>query len=203
MSYPIFTSSYSGITVDLRHGAFRRDGAGGGSYLPSHPVTLVNFAVLNTHPRTGITSAVKNYMGITDLSCGWGRQSPKGYSTVHDCGGVLFHHAKAGPIGHFLRTIRKAELNLVTAEWVGYGHRTDPRRATQARAILGGLDPIALDYVGAKRFLLPWSKDRRLHDPDDPGSTVRKFLALAAESAGAGAIEEGRIAVVEVDATRS
>jgi hypothetical protein len=203
MSYPVFTSPHSGLAIDLRRGAFRRDGRGGGEYVSEPAVKLVNFSVLNTHPRTGITSAVKNYMGITDLSCGYAHLNPKGYSTVHDCGGRLFRYAKSGPIGHFLRTIRRADLNLVTAEWVGWGHRTDPARATRVRAVLGGLDPIALDYVGAKRFLLPLSKNRRLHDPDDRRSTVRKFLDLGRESSGEGALGEEEIEVIESDlATR-
>lgn len=199
MSYPVFTSPYSGITIDLKDGAYRRDGRGGGAWLPDRPVKLVNFAVLNAHPRTGVTSSVKNYMGITDLSCGYARLQPKGTYTVHMCGGKFFRYAKAGPIGHFMRSIRKADLNIVTAEWVGWGDRTDPSKATRSRAVLAGLDPIALDYVGAKRFVFALSGDRDHHDPGNRGSTIRKFLDLALESCGAGTLEEARMTVVDSD----
>lgn len=202
MSYPVFTSAFSGITVDLKRGAFRRDGRGGGDWLPDRPVKLVNFPVLNAHPRTGVTSSIKNYMGITDLSCGYARLQPEGTYTVHMCGGKYFRHAKAGPIGHFMKTIRRADLNVVTAEWVGWGDRTDPAKASRAQAVLGGLDPIALDYVGAKRFILPLSGDREHHDPDRPGSTFRKFLDLALESSGMGTLDEARIEIHEVDLAR-
>ncbi len=63
MTYPVFTSKYSGITIDLMNGAFERDGNGGGRYLTDRSVRLINFAVLNTHgDDTGITSSIKNYM---------------------------------------------------------------------------------------------------------------------------------------------
>ena len=87
MTYPIFTSTYSGITVDFKNGAFQRDGMGAGHYLPERPLKFINFAVLNNHGGdTGTTSAVKNYMGITDLSCGHWGFNPRGYHNVHACG---------------------------------------------------------------------------------------------------------------------
>jgi len=68
--YPIFTSAYSGINIDFKKGAFKRNGRDV-IYLPSKPIKFINFAVLNTHGNdTGITSSIKNYMGIVDLSCG-------------------------------------------------------------------------------------------------------------------------------------
>ncbi len=148
MTYPIFTSSYSGITIDFKNGAFKRDKVGNDNYLSDRPVKFINFAVLNTHGEdTGITSSIKNYMGITDLSCGsWGLE-PKGYVNVHQCGDSQYPYAKAGPIGYFIKTIRKADLNIVTAEWVGWGSRTDITKATQMRTILASTDPIALDYI--------------------------------------------------------
>lgn len=198
MTYPVFTSKYSGITVDFKNGAFMRDGKGGGKYLSEKPVRFINFAVLNSHGEdTGITSSVKNYMGITDLSCGsWGLK-PEGYENVHACGDKYYPYAKAGPLGNFMKTIRKADLNIVTAEWVGWGSRTEIAKATRMRTILAGNDPIALDYYGAKYLLYPLTKDKGLHDPDNPKSSVRKFLELARESSGDGVLEESNMKVHE------
>lgn len=200
MSYPVFTSDYSGITIDLKNGAYRRDGNGGGSYIPDKPVRLINFAVLNDHGEdTGITSSIKNYMGITDLSCGWWGHKPEDYVNVHECGAGYYGYAKAGPIAYFMKTIRKADLNIVTAEWVGWGSRTDPGKAVHMRTILAGVDPVAIDYHGAKHYIYPISKKMGHHDPDFPDSSISRFLALAQSVLGEGALQEQKIEVHEYD----
>ena len=197
MTYPVFTSKYSGITVDFKHGAFKRDGKGGGNFLRGKPAKFINFAVLNTHGGdTGVTSSIKNYMGIMDLSCGsWGLM-PKEYVNVHCCGGKYYTYAKAGPLGYFMKTIRKADLNIVTAEWVGWGSRTDITKATRKRNILAGTDPIALDYYGAKHLVYPLSC-KEYHNPENPKSSIRKFLELAMLELGEGTLDEGSIRVQE------
>lgn len=182
MTYPVFTSNYSGITIDFKNGPYLRDGKGGGRYLSDRKIRFINFAVLNTHGSdTGITSAIKNYMGVMDLSCGKPGLKPLGYRNVHSCGGVLFRYAKAGPIAYFMKTIRKADLNIVTAEWVGYGSRTQISLAKRVKTILASKDPVALDYYSAKNIILPLGgPNAKYHDPDVPWSPVRKFLDLAA-----------------------
>lgn len=196
MTYPVFTSAYSGITIDFKNGAFMRDGNGGGQYLPDRPVKFINFAVLNTHGKdTGITSSLKNYMGITDLSCGDTGLKPEGYYNVHHCGGRYFPYAKACPIAYFIKTIRKADLNIVTAEWVGWGHRTDTTKATRVRTVLASKDPAALDYYGAKYLVYPLSKNKEYHDPDNTNSPIRKFLDLALETLNEGTTDESRMKV--------
>jgi len=159
MSYPIFTSKYSGVTIDLKNGAFLRDRQGGGRYLTDKPVKLINFAAVNDHGKdTGITGALKNYMGIIDLSCGYWGLKPKGYANVHFCGEQYYPYAKAGAIAYFMKKIRMADLNIITAEWVGWGHRTDIKKATRLRTILASTDPIALDYYAAKQNESPQSR---------------------------------------------
>lgn len=199
MTYPIFTSSYSGITVDLKNGAFMRDKIGNSNYISEKRVRLINFAALNSHGEdTGITGSIKNYMGITDLSCGsWGLK-PGGYVNVHKCGENLYPFAKAGPLGYFMKKIKKADLNIVTAEWVGWGSRTNIEKASLTRTILAGTDPIALDYYGAKYLLYPLSK-KRYHDPDDHNSPVRKFLDLALRTLKQGTLKESRMNIHTYD----
>ena len=200
MTYPVFTSPYSGIVIDFMNGAFQRDGKGGGRYVKNRPVKFINFAALNDHGRdTGITGTVKNYMGITDLSCGdWGK-TPAGYHNVHACGGRFFRYAKAGPLGFFMKKIRKADLNIITAEWIGWGDRIDINKATRSRMILAGTDPVALDYYGAKYLILPLSKNTKYHDPDRLSSPIHRFLALAAKELGEGQYAEELISVVQRD----
>ncbi|MFW5775613.1 MAG: hypothetical protein ACOCW2_04910, partial [Chitinivibrionales bacterium] len=195
MSYPIFTSPYSGITIDLKDGAFDRST---GRQLRDRPIRLVNFAGLCDHGSdTGTTSAVKNYMGITDLSCGYWGLEPPGYANVHFVGEKYYTFARAGVISHFMNTIRKADLNVVTAEWVGFGHRIDVGRATRARSIYAGVDPFALDYWGAKHLILPHSKNGDNHDPDNPQSAVGRFLRFGSEHIGYDVLDDSLITVHE------
>ncbi len=199
MSYPVFTSEFSGITIDLKEGVYQRDGRGGGRYLQNRPIRLINFAVLNDHGSTGTTSAIKNYMGITDLSCGWWGLDPEGYANVHACGSGYYEYAKAGPLAYFMKTIRKADLNITTAEWVGWGSRTDTSKAAHMRTILAGTDPVALDYHGAKHYIFPLSRNQEQHDPDFPESTIARFLGLAQKVLGKGAFREEDIKIHEHD----
>jgi hypothetical protein len=129
-------------------------------------------------------------MGVTDLSCGWWGLEPEGYANVHACGSDYYPYAKAAPLAYFIKKIRKADLNFITAEWVGWGSRTDINRATRMRTILAGTDPVSLDYYGAKHFVYPLSKNEDHHNPDNPKSSVAKFLLLAQTILGEGAREE-------------
>lgn len=199
MTYPVFTSPYSGLVIDFKNGTFMRDKKSGGKYIKDKPVKFINFAALNDHGAdTGITSSIKNYMGVTDLSCGdWG-VNPAGYHNVHACGGRYFGYAKAGPIAYFMKTIRKADLNIVTAEWVGWGHRIDISKATRCRTILASKDPVALDYYGAKNIMYPLSKDK-YQNPDERRSSIRKFLELALETLGDGTLDEANMVIHNQD----
>jgi len=200
MTYPIFTSAFSGITIDFLNGPYMRDGNGGGQYLKNRKLKFINFAVLNDHGKdTGISSSLKNYMGVTDLSCGYWGLEPQGYANVHFVGEQYYLYARAGAIAHFMKTIRKADLNIVTAEWLGWGHRTDVKRATLMRTILASTDPIALDYYGAKYLMFPLSKNSEYHDPDDINSSVRKFLDFALETYEEGTLAESQMSIKKFD----
>jgi hypothetical protein len=163
-------------------------------------VKLINFAVINDHGEdTGITGAIKNYMGITDLSCGsWGLK-PKAYVNVHQCGERFYPFAKAGPLGYFMKTIRKADLNILTAEWVGWGSRTKIYKATKLRTILASTDPIALDYCGAKYYVYPLSKNSKFHNPDNPRSSIRNFLDLTLKTLGEGTLDKRKMKICKYD----
>ncbi len=184
MSYPVFTSPYSGIGIDFKEGLFHRKNDKSINYLRDRSLKFINFSTINDHGSdTGITGAIKNYMGITDMSCGYWGKKPEGYSNIHECGTGRFpiRYAKAGPVAYFMKTIRKADLNIMTAEWVGWGSRIDIKMAVRKRTILGSLDPVALDFHGAKHLIYPYSKNKKYHDPDFASSPIRKYLDLASE----------------------
>jgi len=186
MTYPVFTTD-AGTVVDFRNGIWNK-----GAYT-GQPLKLFNIAALNHHSTyCGATSLVKNYMGITDLSGGpdpsnGGRIS----GTYYNFHSFPFDKWAPGPrpgmlgkaIGTFLATVRRADLNITTAEWVGLSSRVDPP-VVRTRVVLAGADPVALDYHATKFILHPNSKIS-VHDPENPGSPLRHYLARCAETGGA------------------
>ena len=199
MSYPVFVSD-KGTFVDLKNGIWEK-----GSYT-QQPLKFINLSAVNHHSSyCGITSAVKNYFGVTDIS--YGADPLKGgklsgdYYNFH---AFAFNEWANGPapgimgaeIGMFMNTVRKADLNIATAEWVGLSSRTDPPVA-RTRAVLASTDPVALDYHSAKYLVYPNSGCQK-HDPDDEKGPLFRYLAKCAEKSGC-AVDEAEVKVVSYD----
>ncbi len=199
MTYPIFKTS-KGTIIDFKKGVWEK-----GSYT-DQPIKFINLAALNHHSTyCGMTSAIKNYMGITDLS---GGANPDingrligGYYNFH---AFSFNEWSPGPelgmlgraIGTFMKTIRRADLNITTAEWTGLSSRVEPPVA-HTRAVLASTDPVALDYHAAKYLLYPNSKIS-FHNPDLPNSPIFHLLEKCSEIVG-GALNEREIDVKSYD----
>lgn len=96
-----------------------------------------------------------------------------------------FHHT-GGALGYFMRHVRMPDLNIITAEKVGWGSRIDLNKSFQPKAILAGTDPVALDYIAARDVLLPGTppevlneaglKYFELNDPDEKEGPFSRFL---------------------------
>ena len=199
MTYPIIRTE-KGTLIDFKNGVWEK-----GSYT-GQPLRFINFAALNHHsPYCGMTSTIKNYMGITDLSGGpdphHGGRLTKEYYNFHS---FPFNKWSSGPepgmlggaIGSFMKTIRKADLNITTAEWVGLSSRTDPP-VSHARAVLASTNPVALDYHGGKYILFPNSK-LPIHDPDNKKGPLHAYLAKCAELSR-GMLDETKVEVKSYD----
>lgn len=212
MSYPIFTSSYSGITIDLKNGAWKN-----GEYIDD-PVKLINFSSLCHHEQTGVTATIKNYLGITDMTCGYRGVEPEGFLNFHYIGVRDIHwrirkildkvgfsdpyEYIGGAVGFFMNNVFKADMNIIAAEYVGYGSRTDTKRRYHENGVLMSLDPVALDYYSAKHILMPitrnasdGSKYLKMNDPDNKKGVFHKFL-MQTYLQGIGNIEEDKIKVI-------
>ncbi len=204
MTYPVFKTE-KGTIIDFKNGVWEK-----GAYT-EQPLRFINFAALNHHSTYGgVTSAVKNYLGISDLSGGPdprnGGRLTKDYYNFHS---FPFNKWSPGPregmlgaeIGAFMNKIRKADLNITTAEWVGLASRVDLPVA-RTRAVLACTDPVALDYHAAKYLLFPNSRIP-LHDPDDKKGPLHKYLVKCAEEGG-GTFDERYVDVRSFDCkTRS
>lgn len=231
MSYPIFTSSFSGITVDFKNGAWKN-----GRYIDK-PVKLINFSALNHHSKAfGVTASVKNHLGIVDLTCGFSGETLNGLFT-HDYfnfhhigsapnltifgktnqlmrryfgkwtnfGGENNHHYMGGTVGRFMKTIRFPDLNIITAEWVGYGSRTNLDLRAHTKTILASTDPVALDFYAAKHILLIATKEAKngkpfieLNDPTKSENPFRKYLEECHKQ-GIGTMDERKMKVHEYE----
>lgn len=207
MTYPIFTSSYSGITVDLKNGAWKD-----GSWLNNVNVRFINFSALNHHGwYCGVTACVKNLMGVVDMSCGFPGDLPEGTYNTHHIGvsklkelsrrrliwriyGINtfkrycyrnFHHT-GGALGYFMKHVRLPDLNIITAEWVGWGSRVEIEKSFHPKTILASRDPVALDYMAAREVLLPGTpaqetssegyRYQELNNPDIKDGPFHNFL---------------------------
>jgi hypothetical protein len=104
-----------------------------------------------------------------------------------------------------MKTIRKADINIISATWIGWGDRIDRSRSTRANTVLASQDPVALDYYAAKYVLLPHARrfDRSGHythfsDPDNRQRPFYTFLKTC-EAEGAGSMDEGKFEVISHD----
>jgi hypothetical protein len=190
MTYPIFTSTSSNTTIDFKKGAWRD-----GKYT-GQPVKFINFAGLNHHSDfAGVTGSVKNYMGIVDLTCGKTSGKSENYYNFHNIG----IPGMGGAIGTFIKTIRKADLNIITAEWVGFGSRIDTNLSARTRSIIASIDPVALDYYAAKYILYPLGGPfAHLNNPDNKEGPFRKYLELCCAQ-GIGTLDETRMKINKFD----
>ena len=226
LAYPVFTSKYSGTTIDLKNGAFKN-----GKYT-GEPVKFINFSALNHHgPYAGVTASVKNYMGVVDMSCGYPAPKPEGTYNTHHVGASatfrwmathrgplrriprfrsIYEHPlifrfryTGGVLGKFMKDIRKADLNIITAVRIGWGSRTDTSMAYQADTLLASTDPVALDYYAAASILLPATIEsgapdyfRKLNDPNMDNGPFRNLLEECRRELG-GTINPQMIEVIE------
>lgn len=207
LTWPVFTSPHSGITVDLRDGAYVRRGASRTKV--DAKLTWITMSTVNEHASTGLTACCKSAMGVVDMSAGRLGSDPsvREYQSVHYFGYPNAKWRMAGPLAHFAREVRAPDLYVAVAEWVGVTPKTgwkddsELRLAREAahhtRTVVAGTDPVAIDHYCARNILKPLGgKNVRLWDVDDPDSTASRFLRYYREVYGAGTLLPELIEVV-------
>jgi Domain of unknown function (DUF362) len=207
LTWPRFTASRTGTVVDLRHGAFRREG---GRLTPlGRHVTWINLTTANEHAATGYTGACKSAMGVVDMSAGRMGLDPRvrDYQSIHYFGDPHARWRMAGPLAHFAKTVRAPDLYLSVAEWValtprpGWDEEREDIRMAEASAfhtntIVAGTDPVAVDAWCVRNLLLPHATvSRPLLDLDDPNARVSKFLRYYRQVYGSGTLDGGLVEV--------
>jgi hypothetical protein len=100
-------------------------------------------------------------------------------------------------VGHFIKTIRKADLNIITAEYAGHQGRWRPPAHT--KTVLASTDPVALNYYAGKYVLYPLGGKRaEYNNPDNMRGTFRKYLELCCAE-GIGTLNEAEMVVHNFD----
>jgi len=195
MTYPIFKTDM-GTIVDLKNGVWNE-----GVYT-DQSLRFINFASLNHHSHyCGATGAIKNYFGVVDISGGGDGKLADKYNNFHS---FAFNKWDVGPVpgmlgaevAVFMNTIRKADLNIIAAEWVGLASRTEPP-VDHTKTVLASTDPVALDYHATKYLLYP-NSSIPIHNPDDDESPLHQYLVKCAEHGG-GVYNEKHVAVKSYD----
>jgi len=178
INYPIFTSEYSGTTIDMKNGAWKN-----GQYI-SNELKFINFHTAYGHSIPGLTSTIKNYLGVVDLSA----RVPDNLS-FHDIGVPAPSDPIAGAVGTYLNTVRHATLNILSAEWLGNRNRL----GTHSKKVVASIDPAALGFYIAKYVTTDAS-----WDPDNPDSKYGRWIRTF-HAQGIGTINESEMGIHKYD----
>jgi len=172
LPYPIIRSPYSNRLIDLKNGVYDNGYAG------QPQMRFVKMPNLNNHGNNaqqdyaGVTSAIKSFLGITELENDFRGPFNDGHRNMHTyadgCHGVsaaarAFSAGEA--VGAWINSCRKPDICLTTAEWVGWGSRTESD-ATQARTVGLSDDPVSLDFYMSKYVLWPTYPSQQYFNPD-------------------------------------
>jgi uncharacterized protein (DUF362 family) len=166
VSYPKFRSPW-GTCVSYKHGIW--DTAS--SIYDSGRLVVINVPVLKTHSIYGVTSAVKNHMGV--ITQGLSTDSHNGVGR--------------GGLGSVLAEVRIPDLTVLDCIWVlarpGYGPSASYTQSSRRDQLVAGFDPVALDAWAVKNILVPQITANGYgpgqypaQDPDNPASTFRLYL---------------------------
>lgn len=226
MTYPVFSSSYSGTRIDLKNGSHYNGGY-------KNNVKLINFSCLNHHSSAfGATASIKNLMGIVDMTCGYQGSLPEGFYNSHFIGKMskmfkigidLIYYGKrfgfgpalgikimkagywnsqytGGALGYWMDKVKMPDLNILAAEYTGWGGRgvkgTDKRAHTNCVAV--STDPVALDYIGVKTILNPCTPKGQKKYSIENSVNYEPFYNFLVEcnKQGIGNLDPGKIEVI-------
>jgi len=192
--------------IDLKNGIYDNGYAG------QPQLKFIKMPNLNNHGSNaqqdyaGITSAVKSFFGITELENDVSGAFDDGHRQVHtygnSChGGTIAGRAFAAGegVGAWMNACRKPDITLTTAEWVGWGSRTESD-ATQAKTVGLCDDPVSLDYYMSKYVLYPLATQQPYFNPDyDIANNQTRQTLNGAASMGIGTANESEMAAYVYD----
>jgi len=197
LPYPIIRSPYSDRLIDLKNGVFD------GTFDGQPPLKFIKMPNLNNHGNNanqdyaGITSAVKSFLGITELEGDYRGPFNDGHRHMHTysdaCHGGNKAFAAGEAVGAWMNHCRAPDVVITTAEWVGWGSRTG-EDATRARTVGLADDPATLDYYMSKYVLWPLCTSQQYFNPDyDVSSNKTRQTIEGCVGMGYGTADESDI----------
>jgi hypothetical protein len=159
ISYPCFTTR-GGSRIELKEGRWTGSGY-------AQNVKLIHCAVLKDHSGDiGMTGALKIVYGTLSM---------------YDGTSARRHYQDLGSqCARMWTEVRAADLNILDCLWVSHGSMTvgksyvsgcigyPPELTSRQNILLGGHDPVAMDYHANKHILLPLrGNSAASHDPDN------------------------------------
>jgi hypothetical protein len=190
LNYPKF------ITADNRRVSLRY-GIWDGHQFDAARLKFINVPVLKAHGWFGVTSAVKNFLGVMSKRVGAAEAGvdPDSFS-FHAALTESFNSLPPGLPGS-LMALRFPDLNVIDATFVGvHGNRTQKasyEMSPRQGSLLASVDPVALDYYAARHVLLPLQEEVGVEtwqveaaDPERDSVFRRYLLASQARLLDAG-----------------
>ena len=157
LSSPVFQSTVTaGRMIDMRNGVWES-----GSYT-GRKVKAIFMPTLNNHDwnggeedYAGVTSAVKSFLGATELFHGSPYISDdyvwNGFYNIHAAGFSQEDPETAGElVGQFINNLYAPVLFITPAIYSGWLNRTDAAGAAFTNTVLACTNPVSLDYISCR-----------------------------------------------------
>lgn len=206
LPYPIIRSPYSYRLLDLKNGVYDN------GYANQPGLKFIKMPNLNNHGSNaqqdyaGVTSAVKSFLGITELENDFRGPFNDGHHNMHTYGLVCHGnlpgdraYSAGEAAGAWMNNCRKPDLFITTAEWVGWESRTGT--GAENTKTVGLCDnPVSLDYYMSKYVLWPTYTQQQYFNPDyDPTNNMTRKTLEGCLSMGYGTLDEAAIAALVYD----
>ena len=187
-SYPVFESPLTpGKMIDVKFGVWQ------GSGYTGQMVKTIVMPTLNNHgwgeeDYAGITSAIKSFIGATEVHYGEGNTF-RGHCNWH---GSTYGRVNAlyagGLTARYLQEMFAPIIYITPAIWSGHNSRT--LDAVETKTVLACTNPATLDYISARDVISPYAP---FLNPDNDNNTRRQILGCI--GGGVGSIDPGVMSV--------
>lgn len=147
VSYPCLETEF-GTQINMRYGVWE------GSSYNNDKLKLIGYSVIKNHFMMGGTNVIKNFFGITNIGTLLPDLFTSAWQRSHD---YIYTN---GLLGRWWKYVRKADFFLVDGIRVVTQPSVGPFSAgessiSKTNLLLGGFEPVNLDYYSFKRILYP------------------------------------------------